>query len=79
MHSPNAGANGPVRPPAETPPPAVVDTYTIVAGDTLRGIAARLYRNARQWRSIEKANPGLVPRRLRIGQVLKLPSPILPR
>jgi Domain of unknown function (DUF5134)/LysM domain len=77
--APNAVASEPARPPAETTPPAVAHTYTVVAGDTLRGIAARLYGNARQWHSIEKANPGLDPRRLRIGQVIKLPLAVSPR
>jgi hypothetical protein len=71
-----AVASEPARAWAKTAPPAVAHTYTIVAGDTLRGIAARLYGNVQEWHSIEKANPGLDPRRLRIGQVIKLPSAV---
>jgi len=72
------------RPPAETLPstPAPLapeERYTIAAGDSLRGIAARLYGDARQWRSIMKTNPGLHPRRLRIGQVIRLPRSLSPR
>jgi LysM repeat protein len=77
--APNAVASELERPPAETALPAVANTYIIVAGDTLRGIAAQLYGNAKQWRSIKQANRGLDPRRLHIGQALKLPSPISPR
>jgi LysM repeat protein len=77
--APNAVASEPARPPAATAPPAVANTYTVVAGDTLRGIAARLYGSAREWHSIEKANPGLDPRRLHIGQAIKLPSAVSPR
>ena len=42
----------------------------------LHGIAARFYEDARQWPNILKANPGLDPRRLRIGRVIKLPKPV---
>jgi LysM repeat protein len=51
------------------------ENYTIRAGDSLRKIAARNYGSARQWHRITKANPGLDPRRLRVGQVIKLPGP----
>lgn len=54
----------------------LVDTYKIAAGESLSSIAERLYQDARQWRSIAKANPGLDPRRLRPGQVIKLPRPV---
>lgn len=60
---------------AETSPSAPADTYTIVAGDSLRSLAARLYGDERQWRSIVTANPGLDPRRLHVGQVINLPRP----
>jgi nucleoid-associated protein YgaU len=63
------------KPSAETSPSAPADTYTIVAGDSLRSLAARLYGDERQWRSIVTANPGLDPRRLHVGQVINLPRP----
>lgn len=72
--APKAAACEPLRPPAETSPPPLAKSYTIAAGDSLQGIAARIYGDARQWRSLMKANPGLDPRRLRIGQMLKLPG-----
>ena len=61
------------KPPVETPRAASAETYTIIAGDSLVRIAARLYGDARQWPSIMKANPGLHPRQLRAGQVIRLP------
>lgn len=74
--APKVVTNEPARPSAETSPPALTESYTIVAGNSLRGIAARLYGDARQWRSIAKANPGLDLRRLRPGKVIKLPRPV---
>jgi nucleoid-associated protein YgaU len=49
-------------------------SYKIVAGDTLRTIAARVYGRAGLWDRISKANPGLDPRHLRVGRVIKLPA-----
>ena len=49
-------------------------SYKIVAGDTLRSIAARVYGRAGLWDRIAKANPGLDPRHLRVGRVIKLPA-----
>jgi len=64
---------------AETARPRPAETYTIAAGDTLGRIAARLYGDARQWHRIRKVNPGLDSRRLRAGQVIKLPmAPLSP-
>ena len=59
-------------------PPAPIrgSTYTIMAGDSLRGIAAKFYHDGNRWRFIAEANPGLEPRRLRPGQLIKLPEPI---
>ena len=51
-------------------------TYTVVAGDTLSGIAKRFYGKASKWRAIHAANRETVPDPDRIypGQVLKLPA-----
>lgn len=70
---PETAAKGMALQTPETPSPARANSYTVVSGDTLSGISARFYGSARQWPSIKKANPGLDPRRLRSGQVLKLP------
>lgn len=48
-------------------------TYVIRHGDTLAAIARRIYGNIRMVRSIERANPGVDPRDLRVGQKLRLP------
>ena len=52
---------------------ALAHTYTVRAGDTLQRIASRLYGDAQRWRDIAEANPGFDPRRLRVGQMIKLP------
>jgi len=48
-------------------------TYTIRRGDTLMAIAAHRYGDASQWRVIARENPEADPRRLRVGQEIKLP------
>jgi len=50
------------------------ESYAVSAGDTLRGIAVKLYHDAKRWRDIAVANPGLDLRRLRPGQVIQLPE-----
>ena len=47
--------------------------YIIRNGDTLAGISQRIYGNERMIRALERANPGLDPRRMRIGQKIHLP------
>jgi LysM repeat protein len=76
--APKVTANESAKSSAETSPPASAESYTIVTGDSLRRIATRLYGDARQWRRIMKANPGVHPRHLRIGQVIKLPMVLSP-
>jgi nucleoid-associated protein YgaU len=68
----HAGMDAPPHapPPAGTPP---ASTYTIQHGDTLIAIAAHFYGDASQWSVIARANPKADPRRLRIGQEIKLP------
>jgi nucleoid-associated protein YgaU len=68
----DAGTDAPYAPPpAETPP--LAGTYTIQRGDTFMAIAAHFYGDASQWSVIAEANPKADPRRLRIGQEIKLP------
>ena len=50
------------------------DTYTIVAGDTLYGIALKHYGDPRCARIIETANPGLNPTALKVGDKILLPA-----
>ncbi|HUU82160.1 MAG TPA: LysM peptidoglycan-binding domain-containing protein [Phycisphaerae bacterium] len=53
--------------------PRVARIYRVRPGDTLRSIALRHYGDANQWDAILRANPGIDPRRLRIGQRMILP------
>lgn len=53
--------------------PIPSSTYTIRHGDTLMAIAAQCYGDASQWTVIAQANPDADPRRLRVGQEIKLP------
>jgi sulfite exporter TauE/SafE/copper chaperone CopZ len=79
---PEIAVNVPAEPDKGiTPPNAVApsaptgaSSYTIVSGDTLRGVAAKLFHDARRWRDIASINPGLDVRRLRPGRVIKLPE-----
>jgi LysM repeat protein len=50
-------------------------TYTIQRGDTLSGIAARLYGDGSKWAAIARVNPGVDSARLRVGKAIKLPDP----
>jgi uncharacterized protein len=73
-------------PPTETeaPPPkeaAVMKAtqsvrYVVVKGDTLSRIAFKLYHEGSRWREIAAVNPGINFRRLRRGQVLRLPASV---
>ncbi len=75
--SPSSSAPAASQPTeASVPAPARIETYTVKAGESLSGIAAKLYGAPQKWRAIVKANPGLDPRRLRPGQVIKLPNSI---
>lgn len=49
-------------------------SYRIVAGDTLARIALRFYGDAGKWRDLAKANPGLDPRRPKVGAIIALPE-----
>lgn len=55
-------------------PAAGGDTYTIVAGDTLYGIALKHYGDPRCAPIIETANPGLNPTALKVGDKILLPA-----
>jgi len=49
------------------------DTYTIRKDDTLWSIAVRYLGDGQRWRDIVKVNPGLDPKKVKAGQVIKLP------
>jgi LysM repeat protein len=70
-----------VSPPVvpETPPmpvvPAGTTEYTIVKGDILRDIANNLHVSVK---AIIDANPGIEPKKLKIGQKIRIPAPATP-
>ena len=61
---------------AKTPPPSESCTHSVVAGDTLGGIAKSKLGRSGRWREITALNPGVTPNRLRIGSTLKLPCAV---
>jgi serine-type D-Ala-D-Ala carboxypeptidase/endopeptidase (penicillin-binding protein 4) len=66
----------PPSPPASTPaagprPEAAARTHRVSRGETLDGIARRYGTNVA---ALQRANPGLEPRRLQIGQTIRLPA-----
>ena len=73
VETPAETANREPEPTKAAGASALAHTYTVRSGDTLQRIASRLYGDAQRWRDIAEANPGLDPRRLRVGQMIKLP------
>ena len=77
---------GPALPRASAPP-AVVDRavsnklessqYSIMPGDTFSSLAIRYYGHEKYWQAIKRANPTVNPRKLKVGQIIKLPDPKL--
>lgn len=49
----------------------VTTPYTIVKDDTISGVS---YRYNLRWQDVMASNPGIDPKRLRIGQVIQLPG-----
>ena len=47
--------------------------HTISRGETLWSVALLHYGNGQRWRDIQEANPGIEPRKLRIGQEIVVP------
>jgi nucleoid-associated protein YgaU len=59
--------------PAVTPP-VPGSTYTIKKGDTFIKIAREVYGDPSRMKDIAAANPGLDPRKLKVGQTIVLPD-----
>ncbi|MDP6045127.1 MAG: LysM peptidoglycan-binding domain-containing protein [Phycisphaerae bacterium] len=72
-----SSGGGAVTPAPDTITPPVsaagTGTYTIQKKDTLWSIATRLLGNGQRYRDIIAANPGLDPKKLAVGQVIKIP------
>lgn len=69
-HTPTA----PVETDRSTAAPAGATTYTVQPGESFSIIAQKLYGDARYYTAIEKANPGVDSRRLKVGQTLNVPE-----
>lgn len=65
----------PVTPVPPTECPTGFERYTIMAGDTLFALARRFGTTVE---AIQRANPGLDPNSLRVGQIICIPSPAPP-
>jgi len=63
----------PVDPLAAGVVPPGFEDYTIQPGDTYAAIAQRRYGDDRYWEAIARANPLKDPRRIRPGEVIRLP------
>lgn len=72
---PDGVAGEVVTGPLRTRAAADRNVYTVAAGDTLYGIAVQHYGDAKRVEAIAKANPGLDPNRLRVGDRIVLPDP----
>jgi hypothetical protein len=65
-----------VAPVVAAPTAAVPEArrlYTLRAGDTLNHVAKKTLGDARRWRELLDANPGIDARRLKPGETLRLP------
>ena len=55
------------------PAPTAGTTYTIKKKDTLWSIATTHLGSGKRWPEIVSANPGLNPKKLAVGQTIKIP------
>ncbi len=79
-----SGIDKPIRTPVPNFPGVSPDTgnaasapagkYKIQSGDTFSRIAAKLYNDRNLYQVIEKANPGVNPSKLKIGQEINVPA-----
>jgi nucleoid-associated protein YgaU len=59
---------------AGTPAAPVATSHTIASGDTFSGLAVRYFGHAKHAGLISDANPDIDPRRLQVGQTIKIPD-----
>ena len=66
--------SGGVKPsPSKSTPAPKTRTYTVKSGDTLYKISIKYYGSGTKWRKIADANKIKDPKKLRVGQKLKIP------
>ena len=63
----------PEMPTTELPSVQSTTAYTVQKGDTISGIASKF--NLR-WQDVVAVNPGITPKKLRVGQVVQLPGQV---
>jgi nucleoid-associated protein YgaU len=65
-----------LAPPSEAPTPAAAGprTHRVESGESPYSISQSVYGSPRYYKRILAANPGIDPRRLKIGQVLVIPE-----
>ena len=61
----------PVVTPTPTPGPTDTKEYVIASGDTLGKLA---HRNGVSLKAIIEANPGINPKKLKVGQKVEIPA-----
>jgi nucleoid-associated protein YgaU len=74
---PNKEATTPNAPPgADATAPAAGNgrVHVVAAGDTLAEISKKYFGTTTRWKDIVKANPGVDPEALKVGQKLNLPE-----
>lgn len=69
---PEAPAAGPEPIDAQSDS-GTTSTYTIRKGDTLWSLAEQFYGDGQRWVDIRRANPGLEPTNMAVGQEITLP------
>jgi nucleoid-associated protein YgaU len=60
--------------PAEPLAAGTPKTYTIASGDSLYTVSEKIYGSSKYVNKIVAANPGVDPKRLKVGQTIKLPD-----
>ena len=67
-------ANSTTSTPSGDAPTASGKTHTVTKGESLAGISTKYFGTTAKWREIAKANPGVTPDNLKIGQKLVIPD-----